>query len=210
MSIPVISYFSCFSYLGPILLGIFRFKRLNRPMKLFLFLCVVFFIDYIIQLAFSIFSVNNWEISNYEMFGETIVLAIVFITAVNHAVVRTVYIALLIIYMISWCMIGALFHSPDKLDTLAMTLGMLLIICFCITYLYQDFKLNTGPLSGNPMFWVTVGSLLYNIGVIIMVGLANELTAMGYTYFLMAWYINFTLIIVANVLYMKGFLCRTP
>jgi hypothetical protein len=144
------------------------------------------------------------------MFIETILLAIVYITAVHHRTFRAIFISLLIIYMVIWGMVAIFFHIPDKVDSLAVTLGMLLIIIFCIAFLYQDFKFNTEAITGNPMFWVTAGSLLYNIGVIIMVGLANELTTLGVKYFLMAWYINFTLIIVANVFYMKGFLCRNP
>jgi hypothetical protein len=51
--------------------------------------------------------------------------------------------------------------------------------------------------------------ILYSTATLIMVSLSHQLLELGMPYFTAAWNINWTFIIVANLLYAKGLLCKS-
>jgi hypothetical protein len=81
------------------------------------------------------------------------------------------------------------------------------IIVISVFMIHTIVKRIDLPLTDEPMFWVSSGTLIYSTGVFLIIGLANELLKMGASYFRAAWYINWSLIIIVNVMYAKGFFC---
>jgi hypothetical protein len=209
MRIPVLSYISCFSALAPIVFGVSGFRRQNRSMHWLLVFCIVLFSEHCIQLMYSILGWNNWTISRYGTLVETIILALVYLSAIRTSAARKGFTVFVVLSIIIWGAVAVLYHSADKLDSSAFTLGMMIAICYGLSFLFLEFRHDHEPITLNPTFWAATGSLLYNVGALIIIGLANELLKMGYEYFYQAWQINFILIMIANGCYLKGFLCKT-
>lgn len=168
------------------------------------------FSEHLIQLIFSVLQWNNWTIARYGIFIESIVLALVYISAIRTTATRRGFTLLVILSLLVWGAVAILYHAPEKLDSSAFTLGMMIAICYGLSYLFLEFRHDHEPITRRPLFWVATGSLLYNVGALILIGLANELLKMGTVYFYQAWQVNFILIMIANGCYLKGFLCKTP
>jgi hypothetical protein len=210
MSIPAIAYVSLASNVGPVYLGVKTFRRLNRPMKIFLFLCSAIFIQFLIELTYALLRRNNHEITNLGNVMEAAVICAVYFTAVKEKNYRTVFLTMVGLFFI-FLLIGVmLYHVPDRIDPVAASLGKIAIISCGFIYLFHELKFSASPISLNPIVWFAVGSLIYNVGTIFIFALSTVLLKMGDTVFIMAWNINFLLIIAANIIYMKGFLCTTP
>jgi hypothetical protein len=52
--------------------------------------------------------------------------------------------------------------------------------------------------------------LLYSSGTLLLLGWSNQLAKSGMDTFITAWQINWVLLIMANLFYMKGLLCKPP
>ena len=178
-------------------------------MKLFLLLWVAVFIQVVVEIYYSRLGVNNLEIENNGMFLETALLGIVYLTAAKGKKYHSILYYILGIYVCILIGSRVFFHVPNKIDPIENILGKAVIIIYGILFLYNELKLTTKLISQEPIFWVAAGSLLYSGGTIIIFGLGDVLTNLGSAYFVMAWYINFILVIIANIVYTKAFLCST-
>ena len=99
------------------------------------------------------------------------------------------------------------FEAPNRLNDKMAIASRVFIIVISVFMIHSIVKHIDHPLTEEPMFWVANGNLMYSTGVLFVVGLSNELLKMGPSYFLTAWHINWSLAIVANVMYAKGFFC---
>jgi hypothetical protein len=75
--------------------------------------------------------------------------------------------------------------------------------------LHAAVKDEKSHLLERPVFWVAMGVLLYASGTLLVLGLSNHLLQLGKPYFDVAWHINWSLLIIANLLYTKGMLCKS-
>lgn len=209
MKLPLIAYFSMLSFVVPIFVGSIRYSRLDRVLKLFLGFCIAMFLQVIVEFILLRLAINNLEIENLGMAVETLFLGSIYYAAIKPGSYRRTVAVLMAVYLVLWGVSRLWFHVPRTIDALENTLGKTVIICFGLVFSFYELKVTTGPIASNAMTWVALGSMLYAVGTIVIYGLANVLLKMSFPYFNMAWMINFTLIIVSNLLYAKAFLCTT-
>jgi len=74
--------------------------------------------------------------------------------------------------------------------------------------IWTQIKDERSTMLERSVFWVAAAVILYSTGTMAVLGLGNFLMKLGRPYFVAAWHINWTLIIVANIFYTKGMLCK--
>jgi hypothetical protein len=92
-------------------------------------------------------------------------------------------------------------------SVMAMMARSFLIVMSAVT-LWSLIRDEHSVLLEQPVFWVVAGVTVYATGTIVVLGLSNYLLELGLPYFAAAWYLNWCLLIAANIFYTKGLLCR--
>jgi hypothetical protein len=136
-------------------------------------------------------------------------LCLVFYWSVPARSARTALLVTGSIFVVMWAADLIFFFDPQHINTLTQMVERIALIVMAIITLQVTMRDETTNLLERPIYWVAISVILYSAGSLMAVGLANQLMSLGYKYFEIAWDINWTLIIIANLLYMKGLLCKS-
>jgi ABC-type transport system involved in multi-copper enzyme maturation permease subunit len=101
------------------------------------------------------------------------------------------------------------FRDPDHINSGMAMISRTFLIVMALVTLQSAIKDEKLHLLERPVFWVVMGVVLYSAGTLLVVGLSNQLLELGVPYFVVAWHINWSLLIIANLLYTKGMLCKS-
>ena len=209
MAFPFIAYISSSSYVIPVIAGITRFKRLNNAMKVFLLFCVSTCAEIGGEYVLSRNHTNNAFLSNYFVLLESAFIFTVYFLSVRSKRTKQVISILAVFFLALWLIDKIYFEVPNQLNAEMAVASRIFIILISVVAIQAIAKPMTHPLIDEPIFWVSSGTVIYSTGVLLIVGLSNELLKMGRPYFNAAWYINWALAMISNGIFTKGFFC-TP
>jgi hypothetical protein len=208
MKTPVLAFISSLTYLIPAIAGIWRFKRLERPMKVFLLLCVWSCIETTAEYILSLRHINNSFLINYYFLIDSLFLSILYSYATEDKRTKRSFFFLTLIFCCVWVFDSLYFSVPDQLNSEMAVTSRIFIIIVSILIVLDVMKKTDRLLIDEPIFWVSAGYALYSAGVLLIFGLSNELLKLGMFYFSIAWHINWSLIIVSNLMFTRGFFCK--
>jgi len=195
----------------PLSVGIVRYKKLSTAMKVFLLFCLLTCLEIVAEFILSYRGINNLFLGNSSFPVETAFIAAVYAFALEGKKVRGVIITLGGIFLFIWTVDKIFFDLPGSINEEMAILSRIFIIVLSVIALHTTARRTMLALTDEPLFWLTSGNLLYSAGIVLLLGLSNEIAAMGVSYFIAAWNINWSLDIIANVMFAKGFLCKvTP
>jgi hypothetical protein len=209
MPIPIFGQIHALSFLVPAIIGVMRFARMNRAMRILAILCVMACLDVGAQLFLGARSVRNYFISDYYRVIETSMLCAVFFHSVAAKGVRNVLRGLGILFAVIWVVDIIWYNNPEQYRSGMAMISRIIVLVMSLMTLHSTLKDERAHLVERPVFWVAMGAVLYTSGTLLVVGLSNELLALGPTYFVAAWHVNWTLLIIANIFYTKGMLCKS-
>jgi hypothetical protein len=209
MAIPVFGQIHAVSFLVPAATGIIRFSKLCRAMRVLTILCVFACIDIAAQLLVGLWGMKNYFVSDYYRAVEVSLLCVVFLFSVGSKGTRIILGVLGVLFMVIWMVDMIYFYHPDHINSgMAMASRAFLILMSLVT-LQTAIKDEKSHLMQRPVFWVVMGVAVYSSGTLLLLGLSNHLLKLGQPYFVVAWHINWSLLIIANLLYTKGMLCKS-
>jgi hypothetical protein len=209
MELPVIGYVADFSFVIPAIAGIIRFKHLSNAMKVFLLFCSFACVDVAGEMVLSHKNTNNAFLANYFVLGECAFIFTVYFFSIGSKKIKQIISSLAFLFLCIWMVDKIYFETPNQLNVEMAVASRIFIIVISVFMIHTIVKRIDHPLTDEPMFWVSSSTLVYSAGIFLIIGLANELLKMGASYFRAAWYINWSLIIIVNVMYAKGFFCTT-
>lgn len=209
MAIPVFGQIHAVSFLIPAAAGIKRFSKLSRAMRLLTVLCVLACIDIAVQLLVAWGGMKNYFLSDYYRVIEVCLLCVVFYLSTVSKGTRIVLRVLGILFVVIWVLDMVFFRDPDHINSGMAMISRTFLIVMALVTLQSAIKDERSHLLERPVFWVVMGVVLYSSGTLLVVGLSNQLLDLGVPYFVVAWHINWSLLIIANLLYTKGMLCKS-
>ena len=209
MAIPVYGQIHAVSFLIPAAAGIKRFSKLSRAMRLLTVLCVLACIDIAVQLLVAWGGMRNYFLSDYYRVIEVSLLCVVFYLSTASKGTRIVLRVLGILFVVIWVLDMVFFRDPDHINSGMAMISRTFLIVMALVTLQSAIKDEKSHLLERPVFWVVMGVVLYSSGTLLVVGLSNQLLDLGVPYFVVAWHINWSLLIIANLLYTKGMLCKS-
>ena len=208
MKIPVLAHISALTYLIPVLAGTWQFKRLDYPMKIFFLLCVLSLIGVAIEYILSIKHINNSFLINYYFLLDSLFLSVVYSYSIEDKRTKRIILILTMLFIVSWVVDKLMFAVPHQMNSeMAVTSRVYIIVASTLMVL-AIMKKTDSLLVDRPVFWVSTGYVLYSAGVVLIFGLSNELLKLGMLYFAVAWHINWSLAIVANLMFTRSFFCK--
>jgi hypothetical protein len=207
MKLPVIVYFVNASSLFAAIAGIVRYKRLNNAMKVFSVFCVLTCLMEIFELILNRKHINNTFISNYYVPAEMIFISFVYLLSLANKRMQRIISALALLFMCIWVLDKIYFDVSGQVNIEMAVTSRIFIILISVLTIHTIVRQMNHPFINTPMFWVSSGVLLYSTGVALILASMNELIKMGISYYQAAWYINWSLEILCNLMYTKGFFC---
>ena len=209
MPLPLYSKIHAVSYLIPATIGTARFFSLSRAMRILVVLCVLACIDVAAQIFVALWIGNNLFISHFYVVVEFVMLCSVFYRSVPQKRTKNTLLMTGAAFVVFWAADLIFFFDPRQINTAIQLVDRILLIVMSTITLQAVMRDEGSSLLERPVFWAAISVILYSAGSLMAVGLGNQLMALGRDYFVFAWNINWTLIIIANILYAKGMLCKS-
>lgn len=203
-----LAYIATFTYLIPLLAGILRFKWLDRSMKIFFLLCVWSCVEVFAEYMLSVRGINNAFIINYFFLIDPLPLFVLYLFSIDDRKIRRNIFILAFLFIFAWIVDKIFLAVPDQINSEMAVTSRIFIIVASIVVVQAVMKTTNNLLIDEPIFWVSAGYVLYSAGVLLIFGLSNELAKLGPVYFKVSWHINWSLAIVANLMFARVFYCR--
>jgi hypothetical protein len=210
MPLPLYCQIHLASYAIPTTVGIARFFSIGRAMRVLTVLCILACVDVAAQYFVALWTGNNLFLSHFYVVIEFALLCGVFYWSVPLK--RTKHILLMTgaAFAVFWAADLIFFYNPGQINTVAQIVDRIFLMVMSAVTLQAIMRDETVSLYQRPVFWAAISVILYSAGTLVAVGLGNQLLEIDPTYFEVAWNINWTFIIIANLLYAKGMLCKSP
>jgi hypothetical protein len=209
MPIPVYGQIHVVSYLVPTTVGIARFSSLGRAMRILTALTVFACADVALQYFVALWTGSNLIISHLYVVLESSMLCAVFYWSVPLRSTRNTLLMLGGTFVVLWATDMIFFFNPNEINTVTQLAVRIILIVMSAVTLQAIARDERSGMFERPVFWVSIAVILYSATTLMVVGLGNQLLALGISYFDVAWDINWTFIIIANILYAKGMLCKS-
>ena len=179
-------------------------------MRFLAVLCVVACIQLVAENIVGYLYGNNYFLVDYYTVVEMSLLAAVFFFSAKSNVRRLAVAVLFFSFIAYWVIDMLQKPDPQLINTKLAMVSRVFLIAMSLVGFQNVLAGEASAISRAPVFWVSFAVALYSAGTLVVFGLSNELLKMGFVYFSAAWYINWTLVIVVNLMYSKGMLCREP
>jgi len=206
--IPTFALVAIGSYFIPSGVGIARFKTCSLNIKLVIVFCCFMCSEVVVELFLSLNHINNIFLSNLSFLVEPAFLSVIYIFSVEKKRTRNLLGGLAVLFVVVWLIDKMLYENPQELNNPMAAASRIFIIAISIFVLHSIMKNTDRSLVDDPIFWISTGWIIYSAGVFLVFGLSEELMKAGLQYFVAAWYINWTLLILSNLMFTKGLLCK--
>ena len=200
---------AAWSIVLPALLGVARFRYLNRSMKAFAIFSIAGVVNVGFEYVLSRAGVRNYWLIDIYFLITVPFIALVYYLSIKTPSVRTLLKVSSILFVLIWVIQKSVFSDPTQLNSgLAMITAIFLVLISIVT-LNVFLKTSSSPLASEPLFWVLTGTIIYYSGSFAVMGLGNELLKLGMEYFELGWHVNWILVTCSMILYSLGFLCKS-
>lgn len=207
MTQPILAYVHLFSYPLPLIAGIAKYARLHKSMKTMTILTALACLSIGTELVLASYKMRNYIVSDYFRVIEVGMLCLVFQMSIADTRMRIILRSLGGVFVAIW-VADMVLHNVPQINNVMDLISRIFVLVMSLITLHSAMKDENSPLVDRSIFWVGVGAAIYSSGTLLLLGLSNHLLQLGTSYFLAAWHINWALLIVANLLYMKGILCK--
>ncbi len=191
-----------------VIVGLTRYKILDRGGRALVILAAANCCQIMASYTLSVMKIRNLELLNDYRPVELVMIAIVFVFMVESKLVRRLLIFCSIGYVVIWIADKIYLDDPTQLNSRMAMLSRITAIIMSIAVLYSGGQTSSGFFTKRPLFWVGTAVLLYSSGTLLVLGLSNQLINLELETFIQAWQINWILLIMANLMYVKGLLCK--
>jgi hypothetical protein len=209
MPVPFLAYICFWTYLIPVVIGLIRFRKLTFPMRILFVLCVLAFVEISITWYVAHMKIKNYFIDDFYMVVEVLfIYAVYYVSAVpckNKLIIAT----LGVLFFLIWLATMVVAYNPDQIGGGISIIERVFLIAGSLITLQSLMADSSSKLVEKSLFWMVVAVLLNATGTLVMVGLSDSLLKTNYWLLYVAYHINWSLDIAANVLYSKALLCKS-
>lgn len=209
MHLPLLGKIAVATYLLPVAIGIIRFKKLNFPARLLVVMCVLS----MTEVGVSGFVAIELHLRNYFVSQYYRVLEVSFVCAIYYAatpVIKRTFImpAIAILFVMIWSVKMMFFYNPAELGGGISIIARLFMIAASLIALQSLLVDSSIRLIDMPVFWMVSAVILNAAGSLVVLGLVDTLLKISILSWYVAYHINWSLEIAANLLFSKALLCR--
>jgi len=191
--------------------AIYHFKKFDRPVKIAAIICIFNFLSDVTGNVLGMQHIKNMWWYNGSDFIRYALWFYFFCGVFEKPFQRRMARFFLILFPLTWITVN-FFQPITQLQTISfITGGVMLAIC-CFVFLFNEYQKDTTlNLYKNPLFWISMGLLIYYSLNLPFIGLYNWLRLHSASFTKLYFYIcvlgsSFVL----SILMIKAFVCSLP
>jgi hypothetical protein len=205
---PVFGQICVATFLVPAAVGIIRFRNLGKATRILAILSFAACLQIVGGEIASWITKSNYLVTDIYRGVEAFLLCAFFYYCVEEDRRRRLLKGMGFVFAFVWIMDLIFLRTPGQINSnLAIVSRLFLIAMSSValsTLLDDDSK---DPII-KPVFWAAAGVVLYSAGTLVTLALSNYLLKLGMPYFEAGWRVNWTLLILSNLLYTKAMMCN--
>jgi hypothetical protein len=208
MKIPVLFYISMLTEIVTALVGGLRYRTLPRPLRILEWLIMFAILEVGVQWALSYFGIHNLWTSHFFTLIEMVFVVLMFSSWMKNRRNRMMLSLCLFVFIIFWIVSKFTFEPLSLVDGWTAAISKILQITFSTFLLVDVVKESDINWTDDPRLWIIAGIIIYSAGSIFIFALFNKMLQISPDRLKIIWFLNWTLIIISNLLYTRGFLCK--
>jgi hypothetical protein len=205
---PVYSHLATASVVAAMIVGWLRYRDLPRSLKYLEWLAAVNVIVALTELVLGYYHTNNLWILHLSTAAEYIFLFFVFYFWMEDRLSRSILKLCLLVFILLWAVSKFTFEPFRMADDLTASISKVMQIVFSTFLLLHIVRESNLVWLKDPRFWTASGTIIYSAGSLFIFSMFTNMLQVSAERLVLVWYVNWTLIILANLLYIRAFLCR--
>ena len=209
MKLPILGLLAVTSFILPVAAGYITRKKLSFPSVLFFIYTIIAAIEVIFEFTLSLIPFNNFALSYFYRVIEVTLVCQCYSEYFLPKRKPWIFTILPLIFLaVVFCDIVIFRNIFEFKPFIAMVERITLIIASFVAIF--DLAIVDGEdVFVTPFFWFAAGTVLYCLSTIIIFGFSDDLVKLGVEYFILAWNINWVMAITTNLIYSRGFWCKS-
>ncbi|MGB2867521.1 MAG: hypothetical protein WBD36_03650 [Bacteroidota bacterium] len=208
MSIPYLAHAAAFSILIPVIVGLFTIRSLQPDLKLLLILFVVNAMAVSLQYYLGSRDVNNLWIGHFFNLIEYNMLTLMISDWQEKESTKAVFRLSMLVFTAFWIVAKLYLEKMDQPSVYVIPVSRVLLACASVYSLVGVAQSKTLTFLENPRFWVLSALLVSSAGGLMFYALRGMIAHLPTEQLLLAFYVHWSLIVVENLIYSGGFLCK--
>lgn len=196
------------SSIVPLIIGIFRWKKVDATLRYFIFFLLITVIQIGIEYALGRMKTPTHMLTDFYTAFEATFILLLFRLFVRSNFKKIIFLLFIVIDLVVF--IFSYLHQNNEpqfnsllqlLTRIVLVFGAMLVIHSIVTE-----KVNAVyPIYKYSIFWIAAGVLIYCTGSVLVLSLGNEIMKLGIDYFFAIWKINWSFFIIANIFFSFSF-----
>jgi hypothetical protein len=208
MKLPVLFYFSLLIQIVAAFVGGFYYKNLPRPLKILEWLIIIGIVDVLFQLTLANFNIHNLWTSHFYTLIEIVFVVSIYSSWIKKRQNRIMLWLSLSTFIVFWIIGKFTFEPLTLLNSWSAAISKILQIIFSALLLMDVVRESDIVWSEDPRLWVVAGFIIYSAGSLSISVFFNMMLQESYERLRFVMSINWILIIVSYLFYVRAFLCK--
>lgn len=205
---PIFSLVAVISTLLPVIVGIMRYRSLEKQVRPFFWLLAISASSTVAQLILAIFNTTNlWTLHIYLLFELPLSLY-AYSLWTKEIGPRTVLRAVAVGYLIFWIIAKTIFESYEGPASYSAPVSRILLVIASIYVLYHLASEVETSILADARFWFIAASIVFGAGSAMFAALQGLLVQQTPEVIVRVYNLYWTFIVFINIGYTKAFLCK--
>jgi len=197
-----LSLISSFIVIVPLLLAVFKLKRLIEIQTKLLYLLIIILIVEAISSILWNQKINNLPLYHFYTAIEFLLIANIYMTALSGIFSRLFFLIISVVFTVFAVVNTIFFQDLYTFNSNVTSVLGVLVIFFAMSYFYALLKeMKYRALETNPMFWINSGFLIYFSSNLILFYINNSLFKESTEASYLVWGLHAIINIVLTVFY---------
>jgi hypothetical protein len=190
-------------------IGIYRYKKLSKPLQYLVWLLIFWFMMSIIEfLVDQLLHIHNIWLLHYVTLIETIITLWIFYQWRTSKINGLIFIFSTIGFLLIWIIGKFTFETMSYGDNVTSSISYIVILSFIIYLLLHMIREENVSLSNDARFWVASGFCIYFSGTFLLFALFNFLLSIPREIMQKIFVLNWLFTIISDAFFVRSFFCK--
>ena len=190
------------------LVGGFRYRNLLRPLRILEWLIIIGILNEGIQRIVASFHYYNLWTSHFYTLIEIVFVVFMYSSWMKNHQKRLMLSFCLSVFVVFWIISKFTFEPLSLADSWTASISKILQIIFSVLLLMDVVRESDIVWTDDPRLWVVAGIIIYSAGSLFFYALYNMMLQASRDRLILVYSMNWILMIVSNLLFIRGFLCK--
>jgi hypothetical protein len=192
------------------ILGIVRYRELNKPLKYLVWTIIFWFFAGIVERIMGIYGIHNlWFTQFNTLIGFVLFARIYFLWRPNRVYGFSLIVSF-VCFIVFWIIAKFTFEPLTRGDDITSVVSAIIILIASMYIMIYLLKEITELWQNDPRFWVSAAFIIYSAGTFFLFFLFTYMLQFSREVLFIVYPINWVLIIISHILFARGILCKVP